>query len=199
MTEDAARQPPPPAATPKSRAALVPEAAAVAATVLCVWLMGNEDVLGWPVGIAGAVLYGIVFFRARLFSDVLLQGFFLVTSVIGWIQWTPEPSGDTLAIAHIALVPALVWGATAAASIATLGFCMGRYARAALPYWDATITVLSVVAQCFLVVKIVEAWVLWIAVDALMIGVARARGLTLTCVLYAVLLANAVKGLVQWL
>jgi nicotinamide mononucleotide transporter len=76
---------------------------------------------------------------------------------------------------------------------------MRRYTRAALPFWDAAITVLSVIAQYLLTGKVLESWVLWMAVDALAVGVYCARRLYLTAALYGVLFALAARGLMTWL
>ena len=86
----------------------------------------------------------------------------------------------------------------AGAATVLLGGAMRRYTRAALPFWDAAITVLSLIAQYLLTGKVVDSWVLWITVDVLAVGVYCARRLYLTAALYAVLLALAARGLMTW-
>lgn len=174
------------------------EAFAVVVTLVCVWLMAKENILGWPIGIVGCVLYIYIFHGARLYSDVLLQVFFLVTQIYGWYAWG-KGGGEELEITRLALVPALAWSAVAVAGILGLGTFMKRRTRAALPYWDAVTTVLSVIAQLLLTRKIFESWVLWVTVDLVAIGVYYARRLYMTCLLYAILLAMATMGLLGWL
>jgi len=48
---------------------------------------------------------------------------------------------------------------------------MANWTDAALPYPDATVTVLSVIAQTLLARRFIENWVLWIIVDVIAIGV----------------------------
>lgn len=174
------------------------EGAAVVVTLVCVWLMAKENILGWPIGIVGCVLYIYIFHAARLYSDVLLQLFFLVTQIYGWYAWG-SGSGGELAITRLTPLAALAWGVLAVAGIAGLGTFMKRRTRAALPYWDAVTTVLSVIAQIFLTRKIFESWILWVTVDFVAIGVYYARKLYMTCLLYAVLLVMAAMGLLGWL
>ena len=46
-------------------------------TVLGIWLTTRRLLICWPVVLAADFLYLAVFFRARLFSDALLQVFFV--------------------------------------------------------------------------------------------------------------------------
>jgi nicotinamide mononucleotide transporter len=146
------------------------------------------------------MLYLFVFFRVRLYSDVLLQIYFTLTSVYGWYAWTHAgPTADTLLrVTRLSFGGTLVWAGVAIAATAILGGAMRRYTRAALPIWDAAIMVLSLIAQYLLTGKVLESWVLWIAVDTLAVGVYVARRLYVTAGLYGILLALAARGLMQW-
>jgi nicotinamide mononucleotide transporter len=97
------------------------------------------------------------------------------------------PPGITVGL----IVLALIW-------TPLQGYLLARYTDAALPYWDSTITVLSLLAQWMMARMYLENWVLWIAVDVLGIGVYQAKGLYVTAGLYAVFLVMAAWGLVAW-
>ena len=56
----------------------------------------------------------------------------------------------------------------------------------------------SLIAQWMMTRKLLENWLLWIAVDVVYIGLFINRGLTLTAVLYAIFLILATIGFVQW-
>lgn len=194
--------PPVPASTGEKRPRhfAVVEGAAVAFTLACVWLTAEAHIACWPVGIVGCLLYIYVFYHSRLYSDVLLQLYFLVTSIYGWYHWLHGGADDSaLAVTRLRPAEIAAWAGVAVAGIGALGYVMKHTTRAALPYWDAFLAVLSFIAQYFLACKKVESWVLWITVDAVAIGVYRARRLPLTCLLYAVLLVLATKGLFEWL
>jgi nicotinamide mononucleotide transporter len=185
---------------PRPRHFAAVESAAVAITLACVWLTGEQSVWCWPAGIAGSLLYIYVFERSRLYSDVLLQGYFVLTSVYGWYTWTHGALPDgALAVGRLTVFAAGSWAAVGAAGTAVLGGLMRRYTRAALPFRDAAITVGSLIAQYLLTGKVLENWVIWIAVDALAVGVYAARRLYMTAALYAVLLLLALRGLLEWL
>jgi nicotinamide mononucleotide transporter len=176
------------------------EAVAVAVTLVSVWLTAEGHVLCWPAGIVGGLLYTYIFGRARLYSDVLLQIYFVVTSVYGWYAWTHGgPGGGALGVTRLSLPAAAAWATISITGAAGLGGVMRRCTRAALPYWDAAIAVMSLVAQYLLTRKVLESWILWVAVDAIAVGVYASRRLFLTAALYGVLLALAAKGLWTWM
>jgi nicotinamide mononucleotide transporter len=60
------------------------------------------------------------------------------------------------------------------------------------------VAIVSIAAQIMLAKRWLENWVLWIGVDVVSIGLYAAKGLWLTMVLYAVFLALATWGLIDW-
>jgi nicotinamide mononucleotide transporter len=75
---------------------------------------------------------------------------------------------------------------------------MRTYTDAALPYADATIVALSLVAQWLMARKKLESWIGWIAVDVLGIAVYSMKELYITAGLYGVFLVLASLGLLSW-
>ena len=78
---------------------LIIEILAVITTLACVWLTAKDNILCWPTGIAGSLLYLYIFYHARLYSDVLLQLYFLGTSIYGWYNW--GHGGAEIGRAHV--------------------------------------------------------------------------------------------------
>jgi nicotinamide mononucleotide transporter len=87
-----------------------------------------------------------------------------------------------------------------AALAVTLGYgaLLHRFTDAYMPYVDAAVLALSVVAQCLLMMRQIENWAFWIAVNTLSVPLFASRGLTLTAVLYAAYWFNAWYGLWRW-
>ena len=164
-----------------------------------VFLIIRRSVWNYPFGIAMVTLYCWIFYEYKLYSDSLLQVYFFFIQLAGWWWWLRhrDPDGkvyvERLAPARI---PLIATGAIAA-TIA-LGWIMTTYTDASLPYWDATTTVLSVIAQFLLAKRILENWLVWIAVDILAIGIYIAKGLEPTAALYAIFLVLASIGLLTW-
>ena len=177
------------------------EIAANAVTTLSIWLAARNSRHTWTTGIAGCVLFGVQFFRSQLYADATLQVFFLVTSVLGWWQWRHAGTGAARAERPVTRARAgtLAWMALAALAVTVCyGALLHRFTDAYMPYVDAAVLALSVVAQCLLMRRKVENWVFWIAVNTLSVPLFASRGLTLTAVLYAAYWFNAWYGLWRW-
>lgn len=177
----------------------VVELVAVAATLVAVYLTARQVIWCWPLAIVSVVLYAVVFFQARLYADMGLQGIYLVLSIYGWWAWlhggvdhgelrvTGLPAG--LGVALLAI------GAVGGAG---LGLALDRWTDAALPLMDSTLSAFSVVAQWMQTRKLLQAWLVWIAVDVLYVGMFVFKGLYLTAGLYAVFLYLAALGYRSW-
>ena len=165
-----------------------------------VFLIIRRNVWNYPFGIAMVVLYCWIFYEYKLYSDALLQVYYFFIQLFGWVWWLNhrDPTGRVY-VERLPLgrAPLIAGGAVAAAL--GLGTVMATYTDASLPYWDATTTVLSVIAQFLLARRILESWLVWIAVDVLSIGIYIAKGLQPTAALYAVFLILATLGLFTWL
>jgi nicotinamide mononucleotide transporter len=164
-----------------------------------VTLLVRRNIWNYPFGIAMVILYGFVFFEARLYSDVILQVFFLVIQCFGWWWWLARRDPDGLVIVQRMPPSAIVsFGTLAIFGSLTLGWIMATYTNAALPYMDATTTVLSIIAQYLLARRYLENWIVWIVVDVLAIGIYLSKGLQPTAALYGIFLILAATGYYSW-
>ncbi|MBH2000104.1 MAG: nicotinamide mononucleotide transporter [Sphingomonadaceae bacterium] len=163
-------------------------------------LVARRSLWNYPFGIAMVTLYFFVFFEAKLYSDSLLQIFFLLINLYGWWNWVRSEKRDDggIAVEHLDQRARLHWLiGTAVASVAW-GMAMARFTDAAAPFIDAAIAGMSVTAQLLQSQRKVESWILLIAVDALATGLFWSRGLIATSILYAIFFAIALWGLVAW-
>ena len=55
--------------------------------VVGVALMVRQNVWAWPVGLLQVAISAWVFLGAKLYSDVVLQGFFFAIQAYGWWHW----------------------------------------------------------------------------------------------------------------
>ena len=175
------------------------EVAGVAFGVVAVWLTVRENVWCWPIGIVNVVLSAIVFLQAKLYADVGLQVVYVALCFYGWYAWL-HGGADKGALA-VSRTPGLAAGGLAAAGVAFaagLGSLLLRHTDAALPFWDASTASFSLVAQWMQTRKWIENWLVWIAVDAVYVGMYVVKGLFLMAGLYAIFLALAVAGFLAW-
>ncbi|MBW6525990.1 nicotinamide riboside transporter PnuC [Sphingomonas sp. RHCKR7] len=167
--------------------------------IACVALAARRSVWTFPTAIGSVTLLGAVVFAQRLYSDALLQAFFVVANLYGWATW--QRARRSLGEVRVErLGPSARRGWAAAIVIAALlwGAAMHWLTDAAYPWWDAGIAAASVAAQLLMARRKLENWWLWIAVDIASVPLYLAKQLYLFAALYLVYLALAVIGLVEW-
>ncbi len=174
------------------------EIAGFLTTAAGIWLTTRRLLICWPVTLAADFLYLVVFFQARLFSDALLQLFFVAFTLYGWWHWwrgvRAEGAVRVEPLPRPSLAAAVAVGALGSLLLGTLMTRVG----AALPHLDATLTSYSLVASWWQARKHTANWWLWIVVDVVYVGEYIYKDLLLTAVLYAGLVALAVLGLLEW-
>lgn len=174
------------------------EIAANAMTSAAIFLAGRNSVHTWWTGIIGCGLFAVLFFQWQLYADVVLQAFFIVSSMIGWWQWTKGKQGAPLPITHAGW-PMLMWIApVCVAATAAYGALMHFYTDAYAPFVDSAVLVFSIAAQLLMMQRRVENWPIWILVNTIAVPLYASRGLHLTAVLYAFYWVNAVVSWISW-
>lgn len=189
-----------------SRLELLAFALALAGVVLT----ARVSVWGWPPTIAASALYGWLFFEHRLYGDAALQAFFIAVSIWGWRAWLsdarqpprePEPQqslGPQHRIRSLAPDSALKLAFALFAAWLAIGALLAGLTDTDVPWLDAAPTAGSVFAQVLLARKILQAWMVWIGVNAIAIALFITKALWLTALLYAVLLVLSVAGWRHW-
>jgi nicotinamide mononucleotide transporter len=174
------------------------EIAGTVTTLLGIWLTTRRLLICWPVVLAADVLYLVVFYRARLFSDALLQVFFVAFTLYGWWHWwrgvREEGEVRVVPLSVLGWIVGLVAGAVGSV---LLGWLMVRVG-AALPHLDATLASYSLVASWWGARKHIANWWLWIVVDLIYVGEYVYKDLWVTGGLYLLLVGLAILGLRDW-
>lgn len=166
---------------------------------IAVYLSARENIWSWPTAIVNVSLYTIVFYQSRLYAEMGLQIVYLVLSIYGWYNWLY--GGAQRAVLHISRASLRTLALLAliiAAGSFVLGNTLATRTNAVLPYLDSTLAVTSLAAQWLMTRKVLENWLLWIAVDVVYVPMFISRGLLATAVLYAVFLVLAVLGYITW-
>lgn len=175
------------------------EGVAALLILINVWLVARRNIWNYAFGIAGVAIYGVVFFRAKLYSDTLLQIFFLVVQFYGLWQWrrSQRDAGEVV-VERLTMSARLGWAAGIVLAISGWGWLMHRFTDASFPWWDASVAMISVAAQYLMSVRKLENWWLWILANLVSIGLYAAKALWITTGLYVLLLGISVLGLARW-
>ena len=174
------------------------EAVSFVTGAVCVWLAVRENVWNFPVGLLNVLTYSVVFFGAGLYTDAGLQVVYFVLGCMGWYLWLF--GGDQRTSLHVtrASVTELLI-LVGIAGVLTIGlWTLLSHIGGSASFWDALTTAISLAAQWLLNKKRLENWIAWIVVDAIYVPLYIYKALHLTAILYAVFLAMAVIGLLQW-
>jgi nicotinamide mononucleotide transporter len=175
------------------------ESIAVLFGIVSVFLSVRQHIWSWPTAIINVALYTIVFYDAKLYADMGLQVVYVALSIYGWYEWLYGGANRTeLPVSRLTSRLAVVLTLLGVVTSAALGTLLAHRTDAALPYVDSSTTATSLVAQWMMTRKILENWIVWIAVDVVYVGMFVFKHLYKTAGLYAVFLVLAVMGYVEW-
>jgi nicotinamide mononucleotide transporter len=162
-------------------------------------LVALRSVWNYAFGIVGVAIYAVVFFHAKLYSDTLLQVFFLIVQFYGLWQWrrSQRDAGEVV-VERLTMAARMGWAAGLVLAILGWGWLMHRFTDASFPWWDASVAMISVAAQYLMSVRKLENWWLWILANIVSIGLYAAKALWITTGLYVLLLGISVLGLARW-
>jgi nicotinamide mononucleotide transporter len=181
--------------------------------LLSVWFSARNSVHTWWSGIVGCALYGLLFLDVRLYADVTLQVFFVVSCIVGWWNWlrggraakalaaesnTAPPAAAELPITHVAWPTALLFAGIALVATLGYGWLLHTLTDAANPFVDSAVLALSVLAQLLMVGRKIETWPVWFVVDCIAVPLYASKGLWLTAGVYFFFLVLVVMGWVRW-
>ena len=144
-------------------------------------------------------LYAFVFYYARLYADMGLQGLYFGLAVYGWWAWIH--GGESHGKLEVSVTPMRMRGVLL--FVATLGGMLlaqtlTSFTNASLPFLDSMLTSFSIAAQWMQTRKLLESWLVWLAVDFFYVGMFLYKQLYLTAGLYTVFLVLAAMGFVEW-
>ena len=173
------------------------EVAANAVMALSIVLAGRNNVHSWWLGVIGCSMFAALFYSSRLYADVALQGFFIVTCLIGWRQWSGGGGGAL----PISTARPLLVGSMAVAGLAATaayGLMLQAWTDAYAPFIDSAVLMFSIIAQLLLMGRRLQTWPFWLLVNTVSVPLYASRGLYLTAALYAAYRLNALASWLFW-
>lgn len=172
----------------------------------------------YPVGIVKSFGFIAIFYQIQLYSDLLLNIYFISMSLYGIYVWTRYKNNGSYEypIQYMSFNEQLKWCAVILIGTAIMGLNINSFfefiansiagilginyvhQEASFPILDSFIAVTSVVAMYLLAKRKVESWILWVIVDIVCTGLYLYKGVIAVSVEYLVFLANAAYGVYQW-
>ncbi|OBU07186.1 nicotinamide riboside transporter PnuC [Morganella psychrotolerans] len=201
------------------------EAVGAVAGLLCIWLASLEKTINYLFGLINVTLFAVIFFQIQLYANLLLQIFFFAANVYGWYAWSRRNDNaeaelkirwmsplKTGVLAVVCLVAILllarfidpVFTRLAQSMVSMLNMAGANLAMPVLPpdafpFWDATMTVLSVAAMILMTRKLVENWLLWVVINIISVVIYYLQGVYALSLEYIILLGVALNGSRMWI
>ncbi|GLR19207.1 nicotinamide riboside transporter PnuC [Portibacter lacus] len=163
--------------------------------VIYVVLSAQNKVSCWYFGIVSCacIAYHDFFGGIKLYSDGVLQLFYIVMGVVGLLKWR-EVSIDFKADWKSHLI-SIVGGSILSV---LYGYLMGKFSDASFPMIDAFTTVFSIIATIYLVNRQLSAWIYFVIIDAVMTYLFYVRGWELYALLYLIFTLVAIYAVWNW-
>lgn len=167
--------------------------------LLYLWLEYKASIYLWFAGIVMPLIYIYVFYKAGLYADMGINGYYLLAGLYGWIMWMRRTgSSPERSITRTPLKLVLPLTAVCVLVFMAIAFLLIRFTDSTVPYADAFITALSIVAMWMLAYKYLEQWLVWLVVDIASCMLFFYKGLYPTTFLYGLYSVIAVFGYFKW-
>ena len=181
---------------------------AIMAAVAEVLLAKANKVLLYPAGILSTVIYTWLFIRpqTRLYADAILNIYYFVMSIYGWILWHRKQNGHTLSISSASTKDWLVivglslggWAALYLLLAYIFPYLFPQYVVSDVAVWDALISATAWVGMWLLAKRKIENWVLLNISNIIAIPIYIYKGMPFTAGLTLLLFIVAIFGYFEW-
>ncbi|TAM94658.1 MAG: nicotinamide riboside transporter PnuC [Chitinophagaceae bacterium] len=173
--------------------------------LLSVYFATKANILTWSTGIINELFLFILFFQVQLYADMFLQVYFFVVTIYGWYNWKQKPKLNSITSTNlntkIWLASGIIVGTIIAGFLfANIHLYLPHYfkTKAAFPFADSFVMVLSIISTVLLAQKKMETWYLWFTVDMVCVFLFFKKGIAFLALEYLVFLGLATYGLLNW-
>ncbi len=180
--------------------------------ILSVYFATKKNILVYPIGIISTFIYTILLFQWQLFGDMLINLYYTLMSIYGWILWQKNNATIHRTLHSIdkktILILILLFNASA---LLVLGIYIGHYALEAntlglallqkltwINYVDSITTSTFLIAMYLMARKSILNWHFWILGNTIAIPMFLEKGYAITAFQYLIFLILAKRGLIEW-
>jgi nicotinamide mononucleotide transporter len=175
------------------------EALAAALGLAYLLLAVRRNLWCWLCAFASTSIYLVIFARAALYMQAVLQVFYLAMAVYGYLEWKRgRTETGELAIQSWSVRQHAAAALFIAVTTAVNGWLLVRYTDAAAPWLDSFVTWGSIVTTWMVARRVIENWLYWLIVDGVAAYLYYTQGLLPTTILFVIYLGVVVRGYVVW-
>jgi nicotinamide mononucleotide transporter len=167
-------------------------------SLICTYYFTSAKRVAWILGMCAILLNSILYWQKGIYGSLILESVYFLSMIYGWYQWSLKNNKTSaLSIRYLSFKQIAYICVVACMSILLLAKGLAL-TDSDIPYWDATTTVLSLIAQGLLCLKYIHCWILWFFVDALMASLQLYKGIPFHSAIHWSYLILAVLGYVRW-
>ena len=175
----------------------VVECVAVFFSILYVILAAKESIWCWGAGAISVSLYMYINYDLGYYAQSLLQIFYLIMSIYGYIIWNKvdaERIKEWSARKHLIII------FIGAILTFIFGFILKEYVESSeQPILDALTTIFSVFSTYMVAKKVLENWLYWIIIDALLVYLYYVQEAYILSLQFVVYIIIAIFGYFSWM
>ncbi len=170
---------------------------AVIFALFYLFLAMKQNIACWYAAFISTLIYIIIYWDVSLYMESLLNFYYLLMAIYGWINWNKKSQIDKNYVIswsyqnHIVVILLIL--------ILTIisGFSLHK-TDAVYPYLDSFTTWASVITTFMVAQKILSNWIFWIIINSVAIFLNFDRELYLTVILLMTYQVMSIYGYYQW-
>ncbi len=152
----------------------------------------------YPAGIASTLLSIFVLFRAGLYAECLLNGYYVLMSIYGWWYWIKKKNQPPVKIAYSSRKEWMICLLIVFGGLALLYWLLNHFTPSTVPFWDAWVSATAWAGMWLLAKRKIENWILLNISNAFAIPLLIYKKLPLYAALTLFLFIVAVQGYFKW-
>ena len=184
--------------------------------LLSVYFSIKKNIWVYPTGIVSTALYVYILFKFGLLGDMMINFYYTVMSIYGWILWA-KSSADHVHV-EVSHATKKEWMVSAGLFLVSLllvtvvyyykpfidnqfsteNVNFGLYHLDWANWLDIFTTAIFLVGMWLMAKRKIENWIFWIIGDLICIPMMLYKGLGITSVQYMVFTVMAVIGYLEW-
>ena len=192
------------------------EAIATVFGVLSVYFSIKKNIWVYPTGIISTALYVYILFNFGLLGDMMINFYYTVMSVYGWVLWAKSSedhihvgvswaskkewifAGVLFLISLILVTLVYYYKPFIDNHFSMENVQLGLYHLDWANWLDVFTTAIFLVGMWLMAKRKIENWIFWIVGDLICIPMMIYKGLGITSIQYFVFTAMAVIGYLEW-
>ena len=176
------------------------EITAVLFGLTSVWYAKKNNVLVFPTGIVNTAIYVYLLYHWNLLGDMMINGYYVIMSVYGWINWSKNSTQPELPITIMhrkEKQTAVVVFFLTITFVAFIYFIFNKFTHYTT-YIDTFVTGIFFVGMWLMTKRKIENWIFWILGDIISVPMYFIKGYTFTSMQYLLFTIIAILGYREW-